>query len=183
MGLLTQSGQALGQWMAGSGTAPDLAARSLQWGALATGLDVGANLASAVETYGQAKYAAKVASEGAAETRLAGQYAEGMLKSHYTRLEAAQKVAQAANGIDVDSPSAVAVRESTAKMGALDAAMMHFNAAREAYADETQAALYKRAGTSALIKGVAGAGLSIIGGAQSLGQKWLAYQRSGAYNG
>ncbi len=177
MGMLSELGQNPA-W--GAGTAQGLAQRSLGYGALATGLDVGANVAAGVEAYNAASYGSKVLREGAGQVRLAGQIEEGEVKSQFTRLEAQQKVAQAANGIDVDSKSAVAVRDATARIGALDAAMVHYNAAREAYGLDTQAALTKRAGTSAAVRGVAGAGLSFLSGSRALGEKWNAYKQSGA---
>lgn len=183
MGILQQSGAALGSWYAGPGTALSSAQSSLEWGALATGLDVGANIAAGIEGAQAMAYRAKLAREGAGATRLAGQAAESAVKADTTRTVAAQRAAQAASGVDVDSKSAEAVRDATAQVGALDAAMIHYNAAREAYGLDASAAMYKRAGRSALVKGAVGAGLSFLGGARSLGDKWDAYRRSGAYNG
>lgn len=50
------------------------------------------------------------------------------------------KAGQAANGIDVNSGSAVDVRSSAAELGELDAINIRSNAARQAYGHQTQAA-------------------------------------------
>lgn len=180
MGFLNNIGETLGAGFAGPGTADALARRSLGLGALATGLDMSAQVAQGVEAYSANQYRAKLLGEAAGSTRLAGQYAESALKGRFTRLEADQKVAQAANGIDVNSTSAQAVRQATADVGAMDAAMLHYNAAREAFGYEESAALARRAGTNALVKGAVGAGVTFLGGASSLADKWRTYQYSGA---
>lgn len=182
MGALGNIGTDVGQWMAGGTGASSLAERSMAWGALATGLDVGANVAQGVEGFMRGRYMAGVAKEGAEAARYAGGVAESAVKARTTRTIAEQKVAQAANNVDVGSRTAESVRQATADVGALDAAMIHYNTAREAYGLEEQANLLKRAGTGALIKGAVGAGVSFLSGANSLADKWLAYQRSGAMN-
>lgn len=161
-------------------TAAWSAGQSMKWGALSTGLEMGAEALQGIGGYQQARYAASLAREGAANTRAAGQYEESAIKGKTTRLVAEQKVAQAANGIDVNSGSAVAVRDATQDVGDLDAAMVHFNAMREAFGLDAQAALYKKAGTNSLIKGALGATSSFLSGASSLSDKWQAYKQSGA---
>lgn len=171
-------GSQIGQSFAGTGTAEQLAQRSLGWGALATGIDISSNVASGVAGFQQAQYAAKVAGQNAAAIRQAGQYEESAVKGKFTRLEASQKVAQAANGIDVNSRSAESVRDATAEIGAMDAAMIHYNASREAFGEEAKASLYKRAGAGALAGGLVRAGGSFLSGASSLSGRWLAYKNN-----
>ncbi len=178
MGTLAGIGGQLGQYMAGAGTAGSLASRSLGWGALATGVDVAANTALGIEGFQQGQYRSDTLRQAAGDVRLAGQIEESASKARYTRLGAEQKVAQAANGIQVDSGSAEAVRDSTAAVGAMDAAMIHYNAMREAFGMDVEANLAKRAGRTALIQGAAGAGVSFLSGTRSLGDKWLQYKRN-----
>ncbi len=176
MGFLAQAGGQIGQAWAGAAPAAD----SMRWGSLATGLDVSGDLLSGVGKYQQAQYAAKVQSEGAAATRLAGQEAESAAKGRTTRTVAEQRAAFAANGISLDSSVVENVTGATERVGALDAAMIHYNAAREAYGEEAQASLLKRAGRNALVGSALEAGSSFLGGASSLSDKWRAYQYSGA---
>ncbi len=178
MGMLADTGAQLGGMFAGPQDAASLARRSMGYGALATGLDVGANIGAGIGAVQQSQFAAKNLSLQAQAVRDAGQYEESAVKSKFTRIEAAQKVAAAANGIDINSKSAEAVRRATADVGAMDAAMVHFNAAREAYGLTEQAGLLKRAGVAGAVKGVAGAATSFLSGASSLSDKWLAYKRN-----
>ncbi len=178
MGTLSEMGAGIGQQWAGGTDAASLARRSMGYGALATGLDVGANIGAGIGAVQQSQYAAKNLNQQSEAVRRAGQYEESAVKGKFTRLEATQKVTQAASGIDTNSKSAVAVRDATADIGAMDAAMVHFNAAREAYGLEKQASLIKRAGAYGAVRGVAGAATSFLSGASSLSDKWLAYKRN-----
>lgn len=182
MGALSNMGAQAGSMFAGSGSAEELARRSLGWGALATGLDVGANIGAGVEGYMRGKYGASILRSNAQAVRAAGQYEESAAKAGTTRTVAEQTVAQAANGIDVGSGSALAVRDATEAIGAMDAAMIHYNAQREAFGLDVEANLLKRAGTSALVRGGVGAAGSFLSGASALSDKWAAYRRSGALN-
>lgn len=179
MGALSGIGAQTGAMFAGAGTAEELARRSLGWGALATGLDVGANIGAGVEGYMRGKYGAKVLEGNADAVRRAGIYEESAAKASTTRTVAAQKVAQAANGIEVDSGSALAVRDATQAIGDLDAAMIHYNAQREAFGLDVDAAMMKRAGTSALVRGGVGAVGSFLSGASALSDKWARYKYQG----
>ncbi len=177
MGTLSNLGASLSQAFAPAGTS---APATLGWGAAATGLAASSQILSGIADMQQANYASKVAGTNAGKARIEGQIAESALKGKYTQLGAEQKVAQAANGIEVESGSAQRVRQATADIGAMDAALLHYKAASEAFGYETEAALYKKAGKAALGKGVAGAGLSILGGASSLADKWATYKNLGA---
>lgn len=181
MGFLSQWGAQVGENFAGPATAQAAAQRALQWGTLSTGANVAANLFGGVEGLQSAQYSAGVAGRNAARARAEGQIAESAEKGKTTAAVASTKAEQAASGIDVSSKSAEAVRNAIASQGAMDAALIHYRAATEAFQDETQAALFKRAGRMALAKGVAGAGQSFLSGAASLSDKWQQFQRSGAY--
>lgn len=75
----------------------------------------------------------------AASTEKLGRVAAGRLGSEATKLNSTQKVRQAASGVDIDSGSAVDVREGTAMMAALDMATIQNNAIREAWGLKQQA--------------------------------------------
>lgn len=182
MGFLVNNGAELGAAFAGQNpTAQTLAQRSLAFGSLSTGLDTGAAFASGLAQAQQARYAAGAARANATGVQLAGQANESALKMKYTALGASQEAAQAANGVDVGSGSALRVREATANLGALDAAMIHFNAAREAFGLRQEAALYDTAAKNAVIGGALRSGATFLSGAQSLADKWLMYKQSGAF--
>lgn len=80
-----------------------------------------------------------IARENAEAELSAGAYAQSRAGMETTALIADQTAAQAANGLDISLGSPVAVREASARIGALDRAMIHYNAAREAYGLERQA--------------------------------------------
>lgn len=92
---------------------------------------------------------------------------------------------QGANGVDVNSGSAVDVRKSADLVGQMDAMTIRSNAAREAYGYQTQASNFKgEAGlkaseaTDALSSSYLGASSSLLGGASSLGKQYAAWQQS-----
>lgn len=66
------------------------------------------------------------------------------------RLEGAQRAGAAAGGINTDSGSAEQVRESTAELGELDALTIRYNAAREAWGHDVQAADFVNRGAYAM---------------------------------
>lgn len=180
MGALSDVGASIGQMFGGQATAQATAQRSLGWGALATGLDATGDILSGVGQLQASQFAAGQLGREAGDVRAAGQYAESAKKVEGTRTVAAQKVAFAANGVDLGSSSVRSVEGATERVNAMDAAMIHYNAAREAYGLEAQAALTKRAGRNAVTGALFKAGTTLLGGANSLSDKWLAYQRSGA---
>jgi hypothetical protein len=147
---------------------------------LGTGLNIFSSLKSGSAKSKEAKYRAQLAEEGANATRLAGNVEEGNLKAQYTRRIAEQTTAYAANGIDVASPVVGRVHDATQLAGDLDAAVLHYNAAREAYGLDTEAALYRKAAKNAKTTGFLNAATSLLSGASSLSGKWGAFQQSGA---
>lgn len=182
MGVLNQVGAELGQSFAPTATANSAAGASLGLGTLSTGVNVAANIASGIGGAQQAGFQAKIAEGNADAALLAGQQAGSASKMKYGSLEAKQTVAQAANGVQVNEGSAAKTVQSTEMISNMDAALIHYNAARAAFGDNLQASVDKASGKGALAKGVFGAGASFLSGAQSLSDKWLQYQLSGAMN-
>lgn len=180
MGVLNTAGADIGKAFAPSLTASDAAGASLGLGTVATGVNVAAQVAAGIGGMQQANFESKIAGQNSAATLLAGQEAESASKMRYGALEGKQRVAQAANGVQVNEGSAEKTIESTEAISSLDAALIHFNASREAYGESMQSMVDKKAGRGALAKGVMGAGTSFLSGAQSLSDKWLAYKLSGA---
>lgn len=167
---------------------------SLGQGALSVGTGATSDVLGGIGQLEQFNYRGQVAANNAKieranmeATLAAGQTEESMSKLRTGVLMGAQKAAQGANGVDVRVGSAPEVRQSTANVGAIDAAMIHYNAARAAFGQAAQAANYdaqaqldRRAGTGALIQGLGKAGSSILSGASSLSAKYAQYLQSGA---
>lgn len=92
---------------------------------------------------------------------------------------------QAANGLDVNSGSAVNVRKSADLIGQMDAMTIRSNAAREAYGYQTQAnnftgeaALKTSEASDALNSSYLNAGSSLLTGASTLGKQYASWQQS-----
>lgn len=133
---------------------------------------------------------AKIMQANAQSQRETGNYEEAISKLRTGQRVAATEASQAASGVDVSTGSALAVRQASAATGAMDAAMIHFNAAKAAYGDEVaarnlkqQAGLYNAAAAGSAMSGLIRGGVSAVGGAQSLADKWRALQRVGANDG
>lgn len=183
MGILSTAGAAIGQAFAPPATAAGEAGASLGMGTLSTGVNVVGNVLEGIGGYQQAQYQSKLAAANAVNATLAGQTAEESSKLRYGGLAAEQKTATAANGVQVDSGSAARAVQSTQEIGGLDAAMIHYNALKEAYGLEAQAGVDKTVARNSLVSGGFKAATSFISGASSLSDKWLQYQRSGALAG
>lgn len=178
--------QGLGQ----GASAPQMAQGSTAWGAVGTGVGAVSNVIQGLGQQQQYNYLAQVASNNAAITRAnaqatasAGTVTESYEKARTTAAVAQQKVGQAASGVDVNVGSPVASREATQTVGNLDAAMIHYNTARSVYGLESEAGQYdaqagldKLAGRNSVLSGIAKAGTTVLGGAQSLSGKWAQYR-------
>lgn len=97
--------------------------------------------------------------------------------------------AQAANGINVHSGSAVNVRASQAQLGELDALNIRANAAREAYGYrtqaqgyESQAALDKATSKNAKTGAIIGAGATLLHGASKAALNFANFQDDGGFS-
>lgn len=178
----------------GFGSASTAANSSINWGVGAGALGASGALLQGIGGYQQAAFQASVArtnagieTQNAEQAQTAGAYEEGVSKLKTGQAITDQKAQQAASGVDVNVGSPVAVRETTANVGALDAAMIHYNAARQSQASLTQAASYKAqagldkaVGYGELASGGFKAADSILGSARSIGSKYAQYQLSGA---
>lgn len=184
----------MGTLTSGLGSASGAAASSMQWGLAGTALSAVGDLSQGIgqsQLYG---YQAQVAANNAAIERqnsssalAAGSYSESVSKMQTSERISSQKAAQGANGVDVNVGSPVAVRDSTATVGSLDAAMIHFNAARqsaglanEAASYEAQASADRYASSNAIDSGITKAATSLISGATSVASKYSQYKLSGA---
>lgn len=105
--------------------------------------------------YEQAVYNtdAQLAEQQAADAIARGKEAETRQRQATRGLIGSQRAALAAQGIEVDSGSALDVQADTAAMGELDALTIRNNAAREAYGYKVQALNYRQQGQLAALSG------------------------------
>jgi hypothetical protein len=184
----------MGTLLKGLGSPQVAASASMLSGILGTGQQALADVAGGMGQADQYAYQAAIATNNAATTRAnaaaemaAGGYAESALKMGTGRLRAEQRAAYAANGIDVSLGSPIDIDNSTATLGAMDAAMVHYNAARSAFGLESQArefeeesSMFRRAATNAKKVGMSKAKQTILSGATSLSSRWSQFKQSGA---
>lgn len=100
------------------------------------------------------------------------------------------KAAQGGSGLDVNSGSALATRQSQTLIGQHDQGTIRSNAARQAYGFDIEAIKYgaegdmlRTAGKNAIEAGNLGAVSSILGGASSVASKWLQGTSAGVWGG
>lgn len=131
----------------------------------------------------------KIVAERAAEA----EKMQGLIESEQNDLKVrgvagAQKAAQAANGIDVNTGTALAIRKGTVEMGTYDSEMIRANAGKKAYNYlvqaqnfESEAQFKTMQGEQALKASKTAAFGTLIGTASSLAGKWGNFKNSGMY--
>lgn len=111
-------------------------------------------------------------------------------------LQAKQKVTQAASGVDVNSGTPIAVRQSSAELAELDRmTIMHnallksrgfdiegMNYGAEAELQTSASASSLRARDTEETAGTVRVASSLIGGASSVSNRWLGYQQRGTFS-
>lgn len=168
----------------GGGAAAGATAGGL--GGLGAAISAGGTLLGGLATMSQMNYQAKVAENNAKiaqQNATAAEQAGEQQAAAQSRKEAAQMGAivasQAANGIDVNTGSAVDVQESQRELGKLDTENVMRNAEMQAYGYRTQSTNYEaqaKADQSAAffapISAAIGATGSYLGKASALSSKW-----------
>jgi len=132
--------------MAGSITATTaIAATGLALSAAGTGVSVMGALQNASAQKASADYQAQVAAGNAKIATQNANFAsesgeqQAAIQEQKTRSQVgAIEAAQGSSGVDINSPTATAVRTSQGELGALDAQTIRSNAARTAYGYQTQ---------------------------------------------
>lgn len=149
------------------------------------------------QSAGQASYQQGVAKNNeilarrnAALAIQAGDVREQAKRRETAGLIGAQRAAYAAHGVDVNVGSPVDIQSDTAELGELDALTIRNNAQREAYGYKIQgdnagaeAGLFGQQASGDQLAGWVGSVGSLIGGASSVGDKWLTYQSAGGAGG
>lgn len=133
----------------------------------------------------------KIIADRNAEYAIAAGETEAQTMGMKTKAQIGQTLAtQGAKGLNVNSGSNLAVRESEASIGSFNEMMIRHNAQRQAYGakvegmnQENQAKTSMMAGQQASKAGQIGALSSIVGSAASVSNKWLGYSRTGVVGG
>lgn len=179
--------------MSGGMSAAAIAGLALS--AIGTGVAMYGQMQQADAASAAAKYQAQVAANNATiakqnadATIEAGKVAEQQQRMKTAALIGSQRAAMAANGVRLDSGSALDIQSDTATMGELDALTVRNNAARQAWAYEAQATNFNaqsqlsnaQAGWAQSAGLVSGAG-TLLGGASSFADKWATAKRDGVF--
>ena len=128
---------------------------------------------------------AQIAELGAQSALAQGAKEEQRSRLQTTALKKSQRVAMAANGVDLGQGSAAEILTSTDLMGDIDANTIKANAVRNAWGYRTQATNYQNQGamnraSASSISPVGGAVSSLLGSAGSVGQSWYQFNQAGA---
>lgn len=167
--------------MSGSITATTLAYAGLALSAAGTAAGVAGQIKSASAAKASADYQAQVASgnqqialQNASAASKSGE-AQAAIQEQKTRAQVgAIEASQGSSGVDINSPTASAVRTSAGELGDLDAQTIRSNAARTAYGYQTQATNFGNVsssdtatGENAESAGYIGAGTGLLSGVGS----------------
>lgn len=126
---------------------------------------------------------AEIARQNVAMTQASGASKEAAQGMRTRASVGAIKAGQGASNIDVNSGSALDVREAAGKLGALDALTIRSNTAREAYgyevastSSEAESKLLTQEGEQARSAGETGALGTFLSGASSVGGRYASLQ-------
>lgn len=145
---------------------------------------------SKIALNGQAELAdinARIAELGAQQELRNGQQQVGRLTMQAGQMKSAQRVALAANGVDLGEGNAAEIQASTDIMKEIDKNTVEANAIRSAWGYRTQAtnlqneANIKRATAGAINPGLSAAG-SLLGSAGQVAGSWYTMNKAGAFN-
>ena len=131
---------------------------------------------------------ARIAEAGAQSVLLQGRQQAGALTLQAGQLKSRQRVALAANGVDLGVGSAAELQASTDVMAGIDANTLLANAVRSAWGYRAQGvnyqneALVARASAKAVKPG-AGLAASLLSGASNVAASWLAMKGAGMFDG
>ena len=161
--------------MSGSVSATTLAGIGLGLAAAGTAAGVAGQMQQASAAKASADYQSQVAAGNAAiatqnaqESAASGEQ-QAAISEQKTRAEVGSELAaQGASGVDINSPTAMAVRTSQDMTGQLDAQTIRSNAARQAYGYETQSTNFENQSSADTAQGNNAMTAGEVGGAGSL---------------
>ena len=172
--------------MAGSISATTIAGAGLALSAVGTGVSVMGQMQQASAAKASADYQSQVAAGNAqvatqnANMAAASGEAQAAISEQKTRATVgAEEAAQGSSGVDINSPTAKAVRTSQDMTGQLDAQTIRSNAARQAYGYETQSTNFQNQSSADTAQGnnamTAGEFGSVSSGLSGVGNAGLNY--------
>lgn len=170
---------------------PVIAAASLAMAVIGTVMSVKGQTDQSKAAAAQANYQAAVgrnnqilAQRAADDARLRGEEAARKQKTNTSQLLGKQRAMLAANGVLVDSGSALDLTTDTAGIGKLDELTVRSNAEREALGYEAQGMNFQAGSelkgleaTNALSAGTSGAAGSLFAGVGSVANKWYQFDQ------
>lgn len=130
-----------------------------------TALTVGGKIAKGVQTRRISLENAELARHAAEDVLAASSLEIFKRRIDASRLQGAQRVAQAASGVAVGAGSARAAELDARLAADLDAMVLSNNAAREAWGLQRQATDFERAGRRAIVNAILGGAGSAVEGA------------------
>lgn len=160
--------------------------------AAGTAASVASSMQQASAAQAAAKYQSEVASSNQQIATQNAQFAsasgeeKAAVQEQKTRAQmGAIEAGQASSGVDINSPTATAVRTSTDELGNLDAQTIRSNAAREAYGYQTQSTNFENQsaadisqGENAGVAGEFNAGSGLLSGAGNAGLNYAKVMNS-----
>ena len=152
--------------------------------AIGTYYNAKSQASSLAHSAAMAEINARISEIGAQSTLLSGVKEVGRLTLKGGQLKSAQKVALAANGVQMGEGSAAELVASTDLMIAMDANQIMANAVQSAWGHRTQAVNYQ---AEAMTKSAAGSGISpfgmatgsLLGNAGSVASQWYQFNKLG----
>lgn len=180
MGALSGLGQGIATGFGGAQNPAALAQTSMGYGAAGTLLGTAAPIFQSISTIQQANYSATIDRLNAQAANAAGDQAVEASKIKYGTLVSQQRADAAGNGVGVNSENVQNIQRGTRAFGALDAAILHYNAQREAYGALSAETQEKSVAANAPFAALYGAGANFLGNASSLSSRWAQFQASGA---
>lgn len=142
-----------------------------------------------IQLEGQAKLAeinARIAELGAQQELIRGEREVGQLTLQAGRLKSSQRVALAANGVDLGEGNAAEIQASTDLMKEIDMNTATANAVRSAWGYRTQGVNYQneaivKRGTASGISPTMSAASSLLGGASQVAGTWYGMNKADAF--
>lgn len=131
---------------------------------------------------------ARMAEQSAQSALNQGQRQVGAISMRAGKIKSGQRVALAANGVDLGTGNAAEVQASTDIMKELDMQTAEANAVRAAWGYRTQGVSYQnealmKNASASQVSPFASAATSLLGGATSVASSWYQMNKLGMFNG
>ena len=135
--------------------------------AVSAAVSAAASISAARQQAGAAKIARQQYEEEAANARMQADQEEVARRDELQRVLAAQDAIRAGRGVELDSPTGLAIRDTTIADVESDIGVARYNALSKARRFDLGAAIEETRGRSAMISGIGGAASSILSAASA----------------